>query len=156
MPVLITCPTCGTEVQLLAHGFVQMHGGSSPCSFVRTPFTNARGGKTSRATVEKRAAAKAEKAAAAAELQANLVAAKAAKAKQQLENPRVLCAKCESKVHLVDGSTMLYAHLRSDSNRWCSGGVAPTDAERKKELKGKRKKSVWAVSGGLPTLGRRR
>lgn len=64
---------------------------------------------------------------------------------------QVTCARCGvTFAHRGDGP--LRAHQRP-SGLWCKGGVKPTEADRAKSKRGK-KRSVWAVGGGLPTLGK--
>jgi hypothetical protein len=166
MPVSITCPKCGAQVELRQHGFVKKHGGTTPCTFVRTAHTGT-DFRTSEVRLERAAkrseAAEAElvrkRAASALRAQAEIDTKERRRREQlayRLAHPPVQCAKCDGRGQLVEGTSKLHAHLRSDSIRWCSGGVPPTDEQRKKAAKGKKKRSVWATSGGLPTLGQRR
>lgn len=68
---------------------------------------------------------------------------------------RVECPRCGT-VLSVQGDGPLPAHQRP-SHRWCAEGAPPTEAERAKAARSRRRKgSVWAVRGGLPTLGQGR
>lgn len=173
MSVIIRCPLCAADVQLLPGGFVKEHGGDTPCRFVRTA-NNVYGGSgraaRSLADIAVAEAKAAEKAVAwqIAQERAKEKRIRDEESREQreirklkqiaaarLRNPLVQCPKCDSKVKQTAAPGKLNPHLRSDSNRWCSGGIKPTAAERKAALKGKPKRSVWSASGGLPTLGRR-
>jgi len=63
------------------------------------------------------------------------------------------CPVCGEKVKWVRNRGELSAHQKPDSRRWCKGGVEPTERQRAQSRK---HRSVWTISGGLPTLGKRR
>lgn len=65
---------------------------------------------------------------------------------------RAECPRCGGAVRL--GSDGRISAHQLPSKRWCSAGIDPTPAERAK-TQGKRKRSIWTVSGGLPTHGKR-
>ncbi len=71
----------------------------------------------------------------------------------QAANRKSYCSVCG--LHMKFEGPKLRAHRHATTGRWCSGGHAPTAAQ-KATAKGKKKGSVWTVSGGLPTHGRRR
>ena len=149
MPVIIVCPTCRADVRLLVGGAVASHG-DPRCPFTRTPSsqTKSRSPKAAKAAQTAKAVRQKElrvitRAKKAAELAA-------AEAKKRL---KAVCPVCGRLVRVNRGTaTGLSAHLKP-SGRWCAGGAQPTEAQRNKA---RAKRSVWAVSGGLPGLGRRR
>jgi len=69
---------------------------------------------------------------------------------------QVKCPRCGVTVTVRGEGEPLPAHQRP-SRLWCAEGVPPTEYQRAKaRAKGRGKRSVWAVSGGLPTLGQGR
>jgi hypothetical protein len=164
MSVLIKCPTCGAQVTVIRDGYVIAHpAGTVPCTFVRT--ANSPGASTPKVQPREAADAAATRAARVAAKEAEL----SKKVSDRLERKEIAARRKAITVaasirhecrcgyrssEIPDEKGRVRAHLRSDSNRWCSGGRTPTDAERKKAKKLQRG-SVWTVSGGLPTLGRR-
>lgn len=152
MPVIIVCPTCHADVRLLVGGTVAAHG-DPRCPFTRTPSSKTK----IRSPKEVKAATTAAQLAEAVRQRDLRVAARvkeaaelaAVEAKKRL---KAVCPVCGRQVRVNRGTaTGLSAHLNPNS-RWCAGGAEPTEAQRNKA---RAKRSVWAVSGGLPGLGRR-
>ncbi|WP_449281242.1 hypothetical protein [Leucobacter sp.] len=74
------------------------------------------------------------------------------KKKPSLPQNYVECPNCKQKVRELEDGRLL-AHQWASNGRWCKAGSRPTD--RKKKQAAKKRRSVWASSGGLPTLGNR-
>jgi len=154
VPVIIECPTCGANVRLRAEGFVDPHPGNrgQVCTFTRTAFS--RGGSTKtaeeRAEIARRAKEAINKRPAKTPAQPT---EKTAAAKPKPKPARRECPRCGRRVGASAKTGDLAAHTRPDSARWCKGGAEPSDAQRHRAAP---KRSVWTISGGLPTLGRRR
>ncbi len=149
MPVMITCPTCKGTVRLLRGGAVAMHFDNEGdlCPFTQTARSAERKAPK-RYTPEQRAEILGRE-------KKRVPGEKPSKARQPADEgrPKVECSKCQQVVRLAkkaDGT--LEAHRRQ-SGRWCTGGAAPSEKQMKAVGRGR---SVWTVSGGLPTLGKRR
>lgn len=123
------------------------------CTFTRTAHSE---GAPSRAPGEREALNLARRAARVeADVSAEIAGEKKTlRAQAAAKKVKVPCEVCGLKMSstIVTG-TRIGAHQNPQTNRWCRGGVQPTDAQR---TKAKTRRSVWAVSGGLPTLGRGR
>lgn len=150
MPVVITCPRCKRQARVIAGGRVAFHFDSegNQCDFVRTARSSGGGGRKPKSIAPERL----PKVVAAVEQE---LARKKGRTGQRggQGRGRLSCPKCEQHVKRIGDSDRLGAHRNPRSNRWCSAGEEPTDKQRRQGLK---RRSVWTVSGGLPTLGRRR
>ncbi len=65
------------------------------------------------------------------------------------------CERCGQMAFIAVDDDTLKAHQWQTNGQWCRGGQAPSDGQRKAAAKAKKKRSVHASSGGLPTLGGR-
>jgi hypothetical protein len=161
---MISCPTCQASVRLLVGGRVATHG-SPTCPFRRTAGVGALKAKPAwtvdqQANADARGARRRAPGATEKSLKVEAKLARQAEAKLNPAEaklpkppaPRVVCPVC--KESLKSGAktlTGIPAHHKASTSRWCSGGREPNAKQR-----GKIHRSVWSVSGGLPTLGRRR
>ena len=85
-------------------------------------------------------------------------AAKAAKPKPTRDPMVVRCGTCGGMTRRITLDSNLFAAHKQPRGRWCEAGAAPTASDRtsRPSKRGKVKRSVWAASGGLPTLGKSR
>ena len=60
------------------------------------------------------------------------------------------CPECGNHYRALRREAAVVAHFDYASRRWCLGGKPPTPAQKDQR---KRKGSIRAMSGGLPTLG---
>ncbi|HWU28042.1 MAG TPA: hypothetical protein VN041_02990 [Microbacterium sp.] len=65
------------------------------------------------------------------------------------------CDRCGQLASYSTDDDTLGPHQWQSNGQWCRGGRAPSDSQRKAAAKAKRKRSVRASSGGLPSLGQR-
>jgi hypothetical protein len=158
VPVTIKCPTCLGPAVVITAGRVRMHfdADGDLCTFTRTasspggkPISDEerRARKDAQALVKARVRLRNE--AADAARKAEQQARRAAKEARARANAAV-CPVCGSGVQWVGAD--LTAHQKPTSGRWCKGGKDPTGAER---ARARKSRSVWTVSGGLPSLGKR-
>lgn len=61
------------------------------------------------------------------------------------------CPECGNHYRALLVEAACVAHFDYATRRWCPGGKAPTAAQKAGR---KRKRSVRATSGGLPSLGK--
>lgn len=153
MAVVIKCPMCGAQVRVLTEGYVERHDADGrACAFTRTAHSGTR--PRLQLTDADRAKSERRKAARVAELAA--VKAKVetrAKKPPKPPKPPVQKEECPVCGRVVTRKKQgpLVAHTKPTSGRWCKGGDTPTDAQRARNAK---RRSVWTVGAGLPTLGR--
>ncbi|TYL51041.1 hypothetical protein [Agromyces mariniharenae] len=138
-PITIACPVCGARVRVLAEGYVDEHTGRGGlrCSFTKT--ASSPGGSKAPTPPREKKAAETPK-----ETSAVPPPTKKDRPKKPAEHQA--CPACGLVVG-VSGDGELYAHQRADG-RWCKEG---------QKAKGKRKprRSIRALRGGLPGLGRK-
>lgn len=144
MSLVIDCPTCRCKARVVTDGYVNMHFDSEGdlCPFRRTAHAGG-GGGIKRTPQPNTAAA----------VQAQETPQRRTKKSQPPATPNSRCLRCGNLAPTGPAyAGRLAAHTRP-SGHWCRGGVPPTEQQRKKN---RPKRSVWTVSGGLPTLGRRK
>ena len=148
MPVIIMCPTCRSDVRLLVGGAVAAHG-DPRCTFKRTASSQTKTRSPKAVTAAQTAEAVRQKGLRVSAREKKAAELAAAEAVKRL---KAVCPTCGRQVRVNRGTaTRLSAHQKPNA-RWCGGGAEPTAAQRNKA---RAKRSVWAVSGGLPGLGRR-
>ncbi|THG33257.1 hypothetical protein [Naasia lichenicola] len=136
MPVLITCPTCGAEVRLLPDGHVKVHRiGGALCSFVRTASSASVGQENPFADPVKRQALQERRA---------LLKVQEAAAKEREKRSKELRKKRAQADKALRDKLQLKQKI---------DGLTRTDRRKRKKTKGGG--SVWTISGGLPSLGKR-
>lgn len=178
--VMINCPICGTQVRVLRDGHVRLHG-TPNCPFRRTAHNHARPtlqplstnkhGGTLEQTLSQATAAQ-TKLRVAREAQRIRQASASRQSKDEKQRRRLVhvantvrCPKCGHRASRLSAEPGVIGEHKSTERSWCSNGAKPTALQRAAEREqraamlrnrkpSKSRRSVWAFSGGLPSLGR--